>query len=811
MFTINNGYRTNENKMFKNYLKTAWRNLHHNKTYAAINIGGIAIGLAAFWLIVLYVGDELSYDTSFSNSDRICRIVQHASWENGSMNIVPTSPPFATAFKNDFPQVEDAARIDVEGGGIIRYADKTFKQDDICFSENSLFKLFNYHFLYGDPNTALSQPQSIVITESLANKIFGAPSKAINKTIFFGSDNYPNKVTGVIKDMPQNSHLQFSGIRSAGDEFKNTDWNNTYLYTYLLLKKGTDIKSFENKLAPLEKDLSGVMHYTSFQIELQPLTSIHLHSNLDYELSNNGSISRVYMFVVIGLLILLIALINYMNLSTARASIRVKEIGIRKVIGSGKKHLIALFISESLLVTFTAAAIGFVVVELSLPFFNQLAGKDLNIWRFGEITTIGSLIIFTLLTGMLSGSYPALFLSRFKMIPSLKGQLGNMHASNLFRKSLVVFQFIIAVGLISSSCVIYKQMQYVSNKDLGFNKAQVLSFHIDNMKVRNEVPALKHALLQSPLIEGVATAGNPIGNNDLNENGFFFEKNGQIASNAQLANKLLVDEDFLKTTGIHLLSGRNFSKDMPTDKDDAVIINETLMKKLGYTNAIGKKMQYHLTNDSMSKRVIIGVIKDFNSYSLQHKIEPMVMLMPPVNKERDNLYVKIAKGKAATGIAFLKNAYSKFDPDNTADFHFLDENFNKQYSGERKEEKLSLAFTILAFIIACLGLLGLVIFITAQRRKEIGVRKVLGATVMSITLLVSKDFGKLVFIATIIAIPVAWFVMNKWLQNFAYRIDMKWWMFLLSGSIAILTALLTVSYQAIKAAIANPVESLRSE
>ncbi|MEO6844132.1 MAG: ABC transporter permease, partial [Ginsengibacter sp.] len=659
--------------MIETYFKTAWRNLKLNKIYAAINIGGIAIGLAAFWLIALYVADELSYDTSFTNADRICRIVQHATWPGGNMNVVPTSPPFATAFKNDFPQVEDAARIDVEGGGIIHYGEKTIKQDDICFSEDSFFKLFDYHFLYGDPNTALAQPQSIVITESLANKIFGDPSKAINQTIFFGSD--PDKVTGVIEDIPKNSHLQFSGIRSAGNEFKNTDWQNAYLYTYLLLKKGTDIKSFEKKLAPLEKDISNVMHYTSFQIELQPLTSIHLHSNLDYELSNNGSISRVYMFVVIGLLILLIALINYMNLSTARASGRVKEIGIRKVIGSGKKHLVGLFISEALLITFIAGAIGFILVKLSLPYFNQLAGKNLSLWRFGKAVTIGSIFIFTLLTGMLSGSYPALFLSRFKMIPSLKGQLGNMRASILFRKSLVVFQFIVAVCLISSSYIIYKQMQFVSNKDLGFNKEQVLSFHIDDMKVRNEVPALKNALLQSPLIEGAAIAGNPIGNNDLGENGFVFEKNGEMEPTAQSANQLYIDEDFLKTSGIHLLQGRNFSKVMPTDKDDAVIINETLMKKLGYTNAIGKKMQYRVTNDSMSKRTIVGVVKDFNSYSLQHKIEPMVMLMPPNNKEKDNLYVKIAKGNAAAGIAFLKSAYSKFDPNNTADFHFLDENF----------------------------------------------------------------------------------------------------------------------------------------
>ena len=797
--------------MVRNYFKTAFRNLQRNKIYAAINIGGIAIGLAAFWLIVLYVSDELSYDRSFENANRICRVVQHASWPGQSMNIVPTSAPFATAFKNNFPEVEDAARIDLEGGGVIKYGDKIIKQNDICVADKSLFKLFNYHFLYGDSKTALAQPQSIVITQSLANKIFGNASGAINQTILLGSNHYPNKVTGVIEDMPKNSHLQFSGIRSFDEALSNDSWDNSYLYTYLLLKKGTDIKSFEKKLGSLTKMIATHANYTKFRIELQPLTSIHLHSNLDYEVSPNGSISRIYMFIIIGVLVLLIALINYMNLSTARAVMRVKEIGIRKVIGSSQKHLVGLFISEAFLVTFIAGIIACFLVQLSLPFFNTLSGKDVGIWHYGVSTTIGCLFIFILLIGGISGSYPALFLSRFKMIPSLKGQLGNMQAGVTFRKSLVVFQFVIAVFLISSSFIIYKQLQFVSQKNLGFNKEQVLSFHIDDVKVRSEIPELKHALLQSSLIQGAAIAGNPIGNNDLNTNGFRFEKNGVMQTASQLANKLYVDEDFLNTMDIHLLQGRNFSKDMPTDKDDAIIINETLMKTLGYTNAVGKRMEYRTPDNKTSAKTIIGVAKDFHTYSLQHKIESLVMMMPPNDKEKDNLYVKIAKGNAAQGIAFLKNTYSKFDTNNAADFHFLDENFAKQYEGEQKQEQLSLSFTILAFIIACLGLLGLVMFATAQRTKEIGIRKVLGASVTSVTVLLSKDFAKLMAIATIIAVPVAWLVMSQWLQGFAYRISIQWWMFLLSGCTAILIALITVSFQAIKAAIANPVKSLRSE
>tara|TARA_R110002020_G_scaffold63170_5_gene168893 strand:+ start:12861 stop:15257 length:2397 start_codon:yes stop_codon:yes gene_type:complete len=798
--------------MFKNHLKIAWRNLKRNKDYSILNIGGIAIGLAAFWLIALYVADELSYDRSFSNAERIYRIAPHAKWDGGNMDIAVTSPPYATTLKEKFPEVEDAVRINIEAGDVMYYDNNTVKQDDICYAENSFFKLFDHPFLYGNANTALTEPASMVITESLAIKIFGDASQAIGKTIEMGSGKYPIKVTGVIRDMPQNSHMRFSGIRSFDeDDLKSDKWNENFLYTYILLKKGTDVTSLENKLVPLEKDIAQQMNISDFQMELQPLTDIHLHSDLDYELGSNGSIGRVYMFIAICLLVLLIAVINYMNLSTARSTMRVQEIGIRKVLGSGKKQLMGLFITEALLVTCFAALIAGFLVQLALPFFNDLAEKDLGLWRFGIVETLASIIIFTLFTGLLSGSYPALVLSRFKMIPSLKGHLGNMHKSLVFRKSLVVLQFVITVCLISGSYIIYRQMQFVSQKDLGFDKEQILISHIDDIKVRSQIPALKEALLQSPFVVSAATAGNPMGSDYIGKYGFNFEVNGKIQETEQVATFLYVDEDFLATNGMKLLQGRNFSKDMPSDKDAAVIINQTQVEYLGYSDAIGKRVQYKTANDSTIYRKIIGVVKDFHSTSLLHKIEPMVMLMPPEDKERDNLYIKIAKGQAVAGMAFVKNTYDKFDPNNQSDFHFLDDNFNLQYVAEQKQEKLSLIFTILAFGISCLGLLGLVIFIAAQRKKEIGVRKVLGASVTSVMVMLSKDFGKLVTIAALIAFPVSWFAMERWLQDFAYRIEIKWWMFLLSGGIAVVIALITVSFQAIKAATVNPVKSLRTE
>jgi len=798
--------------MIKNYIKTAWRNLLRNKTYSLINVLSITIGIAAFWMIALYVADEFSFDRNIPNADRIYRIAQHASWDGGKLDLPLTSPPLSPAMKAAFPEIEASTRIDIEGGGIITYRDKKLKTNDIVFADNNLFKVFQYDFISGDANTALDKPNSIVITERLAKKIFGDANAALNKTIYFGNDN-GNLVTGVIKDLPKNSSLQFSGVRSVSSEFNTNEWQNLYLYSYVKLVKGASIEALEKKLPKFEDGtVKKNWNVTNYKMELQPLTSIHLHSNLDYEIGTPGSISRVYMFIAIAILILSIAMINYMNLSTARASVRIKEVGIRKVVGSGRRNLIGMFITESMLITFIAAFIAFFIVQVTLPMFNQLSGKDLTVWHFGITNTLLILIGFALLTGIINGSYPAYFLSRFKTIPALKGQLGNMYANIFFRKSLIVFQFAITVVMIAGSFIIYRQMQYALHADLGFNKEQTLSFHIDDMNVRNQIASLKTQLLKSPLIESASAAGNPIGNNDLGGHSYSFEQNGVISKDDQMAQELQVDEDFMKTMDIKLLQGRNFSKDMPTDKTGSIIINETLMKTLGWKDAIEKKMRFQRNvNSPFEERMVVGVVKDFHTYSLQHKIEPLVMMMPSAPAAEDNLYVKIAKGKTAEALAYLKQVYSTFDKNNFAEFHFLDENFAKQYAAEQKQEQVSMIFTLLAVVIACLGLFGLVTFTATQRVKEIGIRKVLGASVGSVTMLLSKDFIKLVCIAVVIAIPVAWFVMNKWLQDFAYRINIEWWMFALAGLLALIIALLTISFQSIKAAIANPVKSLRTE
>ena len=703
-------------------------------------------------------------------------------------------------------------RIDPEGGGIITYKEKKIKADDIIFADNSLFKIYTYQFLFGNASTAFNNPQSIVLTESLAEKIFGTANNAINQMIYF--DNHDaNTVTGVIKDVPGNSHLRFSGVRSLPADYTE-GWQNSHIYTYLLLKSSTNYKELEKKLPQFAaKTIQKEMAVKNYRLELQPLTSIHLHSNLDYEISPNSNISRVYIFIAIALLILIIAIINYMNLSTSRSSSRVREVGVRKAIGSGRGHLAGMFITESVLITMIAAVIAVFIVNLIIPFFNQLSGKQLSIWRFGILNTLILLTGFSLLTGIISGIYPSLFLSRFKTIPALKGQLGSMKSNIAFRKSLVIFQFVITVVMIIGSVTIYRQLQYSLHADLGFNKDQVLTFHINDRNVRGQIPALKTQLLQSPLIKGVAAAGNPIGNNDLGSYGYKFEKNdGALSVNSKMVQELMVDADYLKTMEIKLISGRNFSDAIPADQFGSILVNETMVKESGWKEPIGKQM-LKVTNKSglITPGKIIGVVKDFHTYSMQHKVEPMVMIMPPNTREEDNLYVKIAKGKIPEGLAYLNKVYSLFDKTDPVEYHFLDQNFAKQYEAEMKQGQIALIFSLLAILIACLGLFGLATFTAQQRTKEIGIRKVLGATVADIVQMLSSDFIKLVLIATIIAIPIGWIAMNKWLQDFAYRINMEWWIFAVAGLTALFIALMTVSFQAIKAAMANPVESLRTE
>lgn len=797
--------------MIRNYFKIAWRNLYKYKVFSVINILGLAIGVAAFWLITLYVTDELSYDRYNLKADRVFRVAEHGTWNGGSFNIALTSAPFAPALKNDYPEVEDAVRLDAEGGGKITYGEKQLEVNDILFTDNSFFNIFTHHFLYGDPVTALTKPHSIVLTKMLAAKIFGDPGSALSKTIYFDA-NDPNTVTGVIDDVPANSHFTFSALRSFNTNYTDR-WGNASIFTYLLLKDHDDYKKIEAQSQNFyNKYLKGDLANVHFIMELQPLTSIHLHSNLDYEIGANGNITYIYVFSVVALLILIIAIINYVNLTTARSSVRIKEIGVRKVIGSDRKQLILMFFAESILLTVIATLIAAFIIQAALPYFNHLSGKNLSLLQIKYTKTIAAFLGFSFITGILSGIYPALFLSGFRTIPAMKGQLGSQASTIIFRKSLVVFQFIITIVMIAGSCIIYQQLNYVSNKDLGFNKAQTLTFHIRSHDARKQVAAIKQQLLQNPLIEGVGVAGNPIGNNDIGSYPFNLQPNGKNGPDTKLVEQLIADEGFIPTLQIKMLEGRNFSHDMATDSNRSIIINQTLVNELGWKGPIGRSVITGFDPQGHPLRsTIIGVVKDFNTYSLQHKIAPMMLQMPADAMDGDNLYVRISKNNIQASLAYISKVYSDFDPENKAEFHFLDQNFANQYQTEQKQGSLLMVFTILAIVIACLGLFGLVTFTAEQRVKEIGIRKILGAGINDIVKLLSGELVKPVLISTLIAAPIAWWAMNKWLQGFAYRIGVEWWVLLIAGGVAVLIAFTTVSVQAIRSATANPVKSLRNE
>ena len=766
------------------------------------------MSFTAVWLIALFVAHELSYDRYHEKAGRIYRLVSHGKWGTEKFDITGTSGLAAAAMKNDFPEVEDAVRIHSEGGGVLTYEDKTIKEEAIFFSDPSFFTIFTWHFLAGNTH-ALEKPNSIVLTRSFAAKLVPDPASALNKTVKM--DNTLYTVTGVIDDVPDNSHFSFKAVRSFPANFRS-DWGVQEHYTYILLKKNAAVERLRAKLpAFVIKYLTINAVNIHFTLELQPLTSIHLHSHLAYELGYNHDVKYTYVISIVGLLVLLIALINYINITTARASIRLREVAVRKIIGSNGKNLVRLFLTESFITILCAAIIGLALVLLTMPLFNYVTGKQLSIWQFGVVRTVLCILAFCVITGFIGGWYPAFFLSKFKTIPALKNQLGDVKGQTVFRKSLVLFQFAITVVMITTSLIIYLQLNFMLNTDLGFNKKQLLTFHLDSRTVRTQVETLRSALLQNPMVKAVASASNPIGNNNIGMTDYSVEKNGVFDQHSNLAYIMNFDPDFIPAMQIPLQEGRNFSKQIASDSQ-TVIVNEAFVKKQGWASAIGKRVSRG--KDSTGKlfiATIIGVVKDFHIYSLQHRIGPMVMELPQQAYDRDNVYVRIDERNLAQTLKYIERTFRKFDAASPFEYNFLDKNFAAQYGAEQKQGKVLLGFTMLTIVISCLGLFGLITFTVGKRVKEIGIRKVLGASIQNTVVLLTKSLLQVVLISLLLAVPVSWLISNKWLEDFAYRIQLQWWMFALAGIISLLIAFATLSVQAIKAALANPAQSLRTE
>ncbi len=795
--------------MFRNYLKIAVRHLRRHKFISFINIIGLTLGLTSCLLILAYFMDELKYDKYHKNADRLYRIALDYKWKTGEMHTATTSGPIAPLLKKSFPEIEHTVRFFAEGTEFIKTNGEPLEVSPV-FTENSFFKVFSYDFIYGDPNTALSEPNSIVLTESTARKLFGDPLLGAGKLITY-LNRQPQKIMGIIKDVPRQSHFSFdvAGVLDTRADYVNA-FQNFSLYTYVLLKKRTNPVNLQKRLnAYITKEVNDPG--AAIGLPLQPITSIHLHSHLANELGANGNIQYLYIFFSVAGIILLLACINYINLATAQSIKRAKEVGIRKVMGSARWQLIFQFFTESLLLVLCASALSLLLMEMVSPVLKQIAGKEISIWTNGWPFVTGLMVLITLGVGLLSGAYPAIFLSRFKPITVLKGVFSKNPSNNFFKSSLVVFQFTISTTLIIFTWITYKQIGFATTTDLGFNKDQVVGIRVGyDLRTKN-LQAFKTQLMQYPGIAGSASTTLPLGNDNISGQGYFLEKDGQKPDHTSIGHFLGIDADYLTLMKIPLLEGRNFSSSITSDSAKSVIVNETLVKNAGWKNPIGKRVWYFTGEDkSTAEAQVIGVVKDFHTASLHKGIEPLIMNVS-AKQQADNLFIKIKPGNAAAALAYIERTFKQFDNSNPFQFYFLDQNFAKQYKEDERKGNLFLLFTSLAILIACLGLFGLAAFTVEQRTKEIGIRKVLGASVQNLILLLSKDFLLLVFIAFIISIPIAWWVSNTWLQDFAYRVNMSWWMFAVAGLGALTVAFLTVGLQAFKTADESPVKSLRTE
>lgn len=785
--------------MIKNYIKTAFRSLLKNKGFTFINIFGLALGLTICLLIVFYVFDELSYDRYNTKHDRIYRVNTDLKYGGTTTAFAITAPPVGNALVKEFPEVENAARVAPAMNIRFKKGDEIIDENISVYCDQSLFSIFTLPMLEGNPKTALSNRSSIVISESAAKKYFNT-THVLGKTLTMVNDNNAYKITGVINDMPAQSHFK-ADFFMALDDHNDHGWAHFNQTTYILLKPNTNVARLEVKFDELMKrNLNTAdFNYDKFsakgnfiRLSLTPLTDIHLKSNRQRELSANGNVQYVYIFSAAALFILVLACINFMNLSTAQSANRAREVGVRKVLGSSRKHLIAQFLSESVMITLAAAITAVLTAWALLPAFNNLSGKNLAITIATFTWLFPALLATTVVVGGLAGAYPAFFLSAFQPIHVLKGKLSAGFKGSFLRSFLVVFQFSISIFLIIGTVVIYNQLKYIQSKDLGFKRDQVLV--VKNATVINNAQILKQEIKQLPGVENATLTGFlPTGVNR-------WPNNVTTSMGKSIQTEFwVVDEDYINTMGMVMTKGRNFSKSLATDST-AIIINETAAKMLDYND--GTEMlnnKYH----------IIGVVKDFNFASLRSNVTPLVMVLG--HDWMASLSVKINTAGLPATLSNIQNKWKQLAPNHQFEYSFMDADFNALYNNEQRMSKIFIIFTSLAIFIACLGLFGLAAYAAEQRYREIGIRKVLGAGVATLMIMLSKDFIKLVLIAIIITTPLAWWGMQKWLQGYAYREHIHWYIFPIISLGAVLIAVITVSFQSVKAALVNPVKSLRRE
>jgi len=809
--------------MIRNYFKTALRNLLRYKFISFINLFGLTIGLTCCLLILTYILNELSYDRYNKNANKIYRVERtflNPETKMLSLELGSVAPPFAALLQNDFKEIKKITRFLEGGTTALRYDDKRFNEENVYFADENLFDVFDVNVTRGNPSRALNDPYSIMLTEDVAKKYFGKEDP-LNKMIRL-DNQFTFKVTGIYKPFPSNAHihpaimLSFNTLKDSaiyGEKNLRTNWGNNSFYTYLLLPPGYDPKKLEAQFQAflnrhMPNDGNGKFKPSDgTSLSLRKLTDIHLYSHKDLEVEENGDIKRVYIFSAIALFILLIACINYMNLSTARSALRAKEIGVRKVVGAGKPELIAQFLSESILICGIATILAFLLTGVALPGLNKISEQSLSINILSKWQVILPLILVPFIVGALSGIYPAIFLSSFKPIKVLKGILKVGEGNFSFRKVLVVTQFSISIILIISTAIVFQQLKYMQNKSLGFNREHIVTLN-NNAGLNNSFESFRTALLDNTNIKEVGRSSRIPSGRLLDARGSKINNGDSLAPTKADIKFVRADEAFIPTYGMKMVAGRNFSKEYGMDTS-SFVINEAAVKVLGLKSnedAIGKPFTY-----GNRAGHLIGVVNDFHFESLHQRILPIVLFTSTTQNSYGRISIKISANNIPAALSHIEDTWRKFLPETPYDYTFLDERFADLYKAEQQQGSIFTIFSCIAIFIACLGLFGLSAFTITQRIKEIGIRKVLGASVGNIVQLISKDFLLLVLIAAVIAFPVAWYAMHNWLQDFAYRINIPWWVFIAAGILAALIAFATISIQAVKAAVANPVKSLRTE
>lgn len=807
--------------MLKNFILTSLRNLRKNGFYSFINIFGLSIGLACSILILLYVADELSFDRYHENVDRIYRVASEGSLGGNSYNTAQVAPPTGPAIAADYPEVAWSTRIRIGGSYIVETSDNNFFKEDLAlFADSTLFQTFSFELIEGNPLNALTLPNSVVLSEELAKKYFG-DKDALGQTLIL-DNNYECKVTGVMKKIPTNTHFSselFISMETLEYSRETRDWTSFDFNTYIVLNEGASAEVLESKfpqmvykyVGPLVKDYLGITmeefeaQGNGFNYYLDPVTDIHLYSTRSEELGVGSDIRYIYIFSGIALFILLIACINFMNLSTARSASRAKEVGIRKTAGSRKSQLILQFIFESLFVTSIAFLVAVIISFLTLPYFNQLSGKELSI-PFSSFSFYLLLLSGIVIVSLMAGSYPAFFLSAFKPVDVLKGKLKTGMKSGRIRSALVIFQFAISILLIAGTLVIYNQLQFIQNKNLGYSKDQVIVVN-DSYVLEDNIESFKTGILQIPEVQNASMSSYLPVRSSRSSSGYF-PKGSDPNQNLVVLNHFYVDSDYISTLQIEMLDGRNFSPEILSDST-ALIVNEAFVKELGFDNPIGKVMSRFTDDPNVVLDFnIIGVMKDFHYESLRSKIEP---LMFRLGRSTGRVSVRVNTTDLQQTISKIEGEWTKAANGEPFEYTFVDDLFNNMYNSEKRTGRIALAFASLAIFIAALGLFALSSFTAEQRSKEIGVRKVLGASIGSIILLLSKEYGKLILVSLVISIPLAWYFMNQWLQDFEYKTNLHPGIFLGAGFLAISIAWFSMGFQSWKAAAANPARSLRNE